>query len=59
MKVGNFLFWTSTTVAGLIVLAVVSDYLSNWSESYPVLDVAALAVAAIVWLTGLFLRHAF
>jgi len=58
MKVGHFLFWTATVFAGFILLWVVSDYLSNWSESYPVLDVTALALAAAVWLIGLFVRFA-
>lgn len=58
MKVGQFLFWTSTIFAGLILLWAVSDYLANWSENYPVLDVPALALAAVVWLVGLLFRYA-
>jgi len=60
MKVRSALFWMATILAGLIALWVVSDYLYDLSEGFfPVLNVHALVIAAVIWLLGLIFRRTF
>jgi len=49
----------ATILAGLIVLWVVSDYLYGLREGFPVLNVHALVIAAVIWLLGLIFRRTF
>jgi hypothetical protein len=59
MKIRSALFWLTTILAGLIVLWVAWDYLYGLSEGFPVLNVHALLIAAVIWLLGFFFRRAF
>ena len=59
MKVRSALFWLTTILAGLIVLWVAWDYLYGLTEGFPVLNVHALLIAAVIWLLGFFFRRAF
>jgi len=59
MKIRSALFWLTTVLAGLIVLWVAWDYLYGLSEGFPVLNVHALLIAAVIWLLGFFFRRAF
>jgi len=49
----------ATVVAGLILLLVVYDFMYGLRAGFPVLNVHALMVAAIIWLVGFFCRRAF
>lgn len=58
MKVGNALFWFTSSFAALILLWAGADYLYDLSNNFPVLNTTALFVAGAVWLVGLCCRHA-
>ncbi|HTZ02696.1 MAG TPA: hypothetical protein VMC05_10220 [Xanthobacteraceae bacterium] len=58
MKVGSMIFWIASFFAALIVLWSVTGYFYNLSESYPVLNVTALGLAAVIWIVGLMCRRA-
>ena len=56
MKAGKFLFWAATIIAAVILLLVVYDFTYGLSANFPVIDVAGLVLAAVVWLIELLLR---
>ena len=56
MKAGKFLFWAATIIAAVILLLVVYDFTYGLSANFPVIDVAGLVLAAVVWLIGLLFR---
>jgi len=56
MKAGKFLFWTATIIAAVILLLVVYDFMYGLSANFPVVDVAGLVLAAVIWLIGLLFR---
>ena len=47
------LFWTASAIAE-IILWVTWDFLYGMSQGFPVLNVHALVIAAVIWLTGPF-----
>ncbi|MGB7037232.1 MAG: hypothetical protein WBD71_17095 [Xanthobacteraceae bacterium] len=57
MKVGNALFWLTSFFAATILLWTAADYLYNLSDSFPVLNVTAVFLAAAVWLVGFICRR--
>ena len=59
MRIGNHIFWTASVLAALILLWVADNLLYGMSEDYPVLNVTALAFAAVIWLLGFLCRFAF
>jgi hypothetical protein len=56
MKAGKFLFWTATIIAAVMLLLVVYDFMYGLSANFPVVDVAGLVLAAVIWLIGLLFR---
>jgi len=58
MRVGQTIFWLTSFFAALILLWAVSNYFYNLSESYPVFNVTAAALAGILLLVGLMCRRA-
>jgi uncharacterized membrane protein len=50
-------YWTATTVAGLIVLVALASYFSNAAAGEPVIPIAALLLAGAIWLVGWVCRH--
>ena len=51
-NVGNFLYWAATIVACLIVLLDISSFFESYSKGNPVIPIAGLVFAIIVWLIG-------
>lgn len=51
-NVGNFLYWAATIIAGLIVLFDVSNFFESYSQGDPVIPIAGLVFAIIIWLIG-------
>jgi glucose uptake protein GlcU len=47
------LYWTATTIAGLIVALVIADYVSSASNE-PIIPVIPLLLAGIIWVVGQF-----
>ena len=58
VQTGEAIYWTATAVAGLIVVLSVANYLSNVSVGWPVVPIAPLLLAVVVWLIGYFCRRA-
>jgi len=56
MKAGKVLFWAATIIAAVILLLVVYDFTYGLSANFPVVDVAGLVLAAVIWLIGLLFR---
>jgi hypothetical protein len=52
MKVGNTLFWLASAIAAIIILRVTWDFLYGMSQGFLVLNVHALMIAAVIWVTG-------
>jgi uncharacterized membrane protein len=50
-------YWTATTVAGLIVLVALAGYFSNAAAGEPIIPIAALLLAGAIWLVGWVCRH--
>jgi hypothetical protein len=49
---GRLLYWAATTVAAVIVLWNLADFLYGLSQGQPILRIASLLMAAIIWLIG-------
>jgi hypothetical protein len=54
---GKCLYRAATIVAGLVAAVVAVSYLLNSDRGMPVVSMAALAIAATVWLIGWVGRH--
>ena len=53
---GKSLYWGATILAGLIVAVISVSYFSNASAGFPVIPIAALVLAGVIWLIGWTLR---
>ena len=49
---GRVIFWSANVIAALILLSVVWSYVSNIEEQFPVLPIARLLLAGVIWLIG-------
>jgi hypothetical protein len=54
---GQVIFWAATIIAALIVLSVVWNYVRNIEDQYPVLPIAPLVLAGVIWLAGWVFRY--
>jgi len=54
---GAIVYWSATTIAGLIVVSAVVSYIVNVREGQPVFPIVPLVLAGIIWLVGLFCRR--
>jgi len=51
-QLGKIIFWLATIIAGLIVVWVGFNYVYNIDSAYPILPVAPLLFAGVIWLVG-------
>jgi len=58
VRTGEVIYWAATGIAALITVFAVASYVSNASEGEPVLPVAPLLLALVIWLAGRFCRRA-
>ncbi len=49
---GNFLYCIACTLAGFVAALAVISYFFNTPRGLPIVSVAALALAAAIWLSG-------
>ena len=56
---GEILYRAAATIAGLVALPAILDFLYNVSEGEPMVPVAALGFAAMIWFIGLCCRCVF
>ena len=49
---GDVLYRTATVVAALVAVAAVASYFLNAPRGMPVISVAALSLAVVIWLVG-------
>jgi hypothetical protein len=54
---GKLVYWAATILAALIVLSVVWSYVGNVQDRYPVLPIARLILAGVIWLAGWAFRY--
>lgn len=54
---GEILYRAAAFIAGLVALMAALNSLYNFSEGEPNVPVAALELAAIIWLIGFFCRY--
>jgi hypothetical protein len=54
---GRPIYWAATIVAALIVLSVIWSYVNNVKEQYPVIPIARLVLAGVIWLVGWAFRY--
>lgn len=54
---GESLYRAAAYIAAVVVLLAMLNFIANFSESEPIVPLPALALAAIVWLTGLGCRY--
>jgi type VI protein secretion system component VasK len=52
VRLGKNLYWAATIIAGLIVVAVVTGYVSNVGEGEPFIPIVPLVLAGAIWLVG-------
>jgi len=58
VRTGEVVYWAATGIALLITVLAVASYASNASEGEPVLPIAPLLLALVIWLAGHFCRNA-
>lgn len=56
---GQILYRAATILAAIVALFAMVNFIDNFSEGDPILPLPALALAVIVWLTGLGCRYVF
>jgi ABC-type enterochelin transport system permease subunit len=56
---GEILYRAAATVAGLVALLALLNFIYNVSESEPMIPVAGLAFSVIIFSIGLFCRYVF
>jgi hypothetical protein len=56
---GEVLYWTSTIIAGLIVLLVAANYMSDTGMGEPIIRSTPLLLAGAIWLVGWACRRVF
>jgi hypothetical protein len=59
VRLGQNLYWAATIIAGLIVVAVVTGYVSNIGEGLPIIPIVPLVLAGAIWLVGWACRYVF
>ena len=57
--IGETFYWTTTVIAGLLLAWVLWSYGFKGAEGQPVILIAPLLLAAVIWLTGWACRKAF
>ena len=55
---GDVIYWSATTIAGLVVMLAVVSYVLNVREGQPVFPIVPLLLAGAIWLVGYFCRRA-
>ena len=50
---GESLYRAAAYIAAMVALLAMVNFIANFSESEPIVPLPALALAVIVWLTGL------
>ncbi len=50
--VGDFIYWSATTIAALLVLWVIWAYVYNANRGEPIIQILPLVIAAVVWVAG-------
>jgi protein-S-isoprenylcysteine O-methyltransferase Ste14 len=58
-RLGEFLYWTATIVAGLIVLLVVANYAYNADKGESIIRTIPLLLAGAIWLVVWACRRVF
>ena len=56
-SIGKMLCRTATIIAGLIVVSAIVSFVFNADKGVPIISLAALLLAAAIWLVGLVCRH--
>ena len=59
VRLGKNLYWAATIIAGLIVVAVVTGYVSNAGEGEHFIPIVPLVLAGAIWLVGWACRYVF
>ena len=54
---GESLYRAAAFIAAMVALLAMVNFIANFSESEPIIPLPALALAVIVWLTGLGCRY--
>jgi hypothetical protein len=49
---GETFYWTTTVIAGLLLAWVLWSYSFDVTKGEPIILIAPLLIAAVVWLTG-------
>jgi hypothetical protein len=52
LSLGNILYWIATTVAILMVVLVLADFIVGLARGYPVVRMVALIAAIGIWFLG-------
>jgi hypothetical protein len=52
LGLGNILYWIATTVAILMVMLVLADFMVGLAQGYPIVRIVALIAAIGIWLLG-------
>jgi hypothetical protein len=55
---GRALYWTATAIAGLIAVWIVWGYVYNIDRGEPIVRLAPLLLAGLIWLAGWACRYA-
>jgi hypothetical protein len=54
---GSILYRAGATLAGLVLLLAILNFANNLAQGRPLIPVAALGLAAIIWLIGACCRY--
>jgi len=51
-EIGKLLYWLATILAAALAIWVLTDFLYGLSQGVPILRIAALTCAIVIWLIG-------
>jgi hypothetical protein len=58
-RLGQFLFWLATIIAGVLVAWVVLGYVYTSNRGEPLISIVPLLLAGAIWLAGWVCRKVF
>jgi hypothetical protein len=58
-RLGQFLYWLATIIAGVLVAWVVWGYISDMERGEPIIRIFPLLLAGVIWLAGWVCRKVF
>jgi hypothetical protein len=49
---GRVLYWLACTIAFVILVFAITDFLVSWAQGHPILHIMGFAAAVVIWVIG-------